>query len=122
MGKSTPDEITTFLKQAKVLISQGKRRFLERDKNISSISNMGLTIEQAWAEILELTYREYLGGPELDDNPRYATKGHLWWMFGIEVSELQVYIKLRIAASNVVVCLSFHEAEYPLFCPYQDTR
>ncbi len=120
MGTSTPDEITDFLKQAKRLISQGSRHFQERKKNMDSIAAMGLTIGQAWAEILRLTYRDYVGGPELDDNPKYAAMGQSWWVFGLRVANLMIYVKLRISASNAVVCLSFHEAQFSVTFPYGD--
>jgi hypothetical protein len=121
MSVPTPDEITEFLKQAKLLISRGNRQFQERKKNRDSIGAMGLTIEQAWTEMLRLTYRDYVDGPVLDDNPRYAAMGHCWWIFGLRVEDLTVYVKLRISASKVVVCLSFHEAQFPIKFPYEST-
>lgn len=68
-------------------------------------------------EILNLTHKEYISGPEKDDSHIHG--GDIW-VFGNEINGRQSYIKLKIDEINgikIVKCLAFHPAEYKLKFP-----
>lgn len=62
---------------------------------------------------------DYCKGPEADD------KNYNWWFFAREINtavgNTLFYIKIRIETRGreQVLCLSFHEADYPINFPYR---
>lgn len=68
--------------------------------------------------VQKLEVPDYSSGPLRDDRGRPRDL----WVFGKFVEEYEVYIKLTVhVAEGVVwaVCVSFHEAEWPLTYPYK---
>lgn len=113
---ATEQEIKDFLREAKRLISEGKRDFIKRTydhpsgkkvKWIEAILEIGLTdIEQVWYEVLLLTPSDYKYGPEIDDGrPR---DGKVIWIFKKTINSKLTYIKLKTDKRGCV-CISFHE-------------
>ncbi len=84
---------------------------------MEDLALLGLTQDEMWRHVSLLTYVEYLEGPEPDDSDEYLGQVE-WWVFGTTVGNEAVYIKLRIQDNEVVICLSFHIAEYPFNFPY----
>lgn len=39
------------------------------------------------------------------------------WVFGKDYNDIDLYIKISV--SNRALCISFHEAEYPLNFPFK---
>lgn len=69
-------------------------------------------------EVQALDVPDYSSGPLRDDKGRPRDL----WVFGKFVEEYEVYIKLSayLAEGAVrVVCVSFHEAAWPLVYPYK---
>lgn len=70
-------------------------------------------------EILSLTPKEYSQGPLLDkDQANY--KNENFWIFGKNVQNKLIYIKLKIRKINnheETVCMSFHIAEHQMKFP-----
>lgn len=113
---STPEEINEFLRQVKHHVSKGRRQVEERTKNLRTLSDLEMTKAEMWSEISQLTFKDYVAGPEPDDDPNRPRNE--WWKFGKTINGVDVYIKLRIHKNRVVICLSFHQAEHPLRFPY----
>lgn len=88
---------------------------IPRPKNNQTIMELGLTKHNITRILLELTVADYIRGPEQDrDKP-----GELW-VFGKQVAQKEIYIKLKIAqigVKRIAKCISFHVAEYSLCYP-----
>lgn len=68
--------------------------------------------------VQELEIDDYSSGPLRDDKGRPRDL----WVFGKYLEEYEVYIKLAAWLKDGDVramCVSFHEAEQPLFYPYR---
>lgn len=112
------EEVASFLKEAKSLISDGKILLVRRSVNLQDIADIGLTFDGCTKELLSLTIEDYSSGPEPDrDYP-----GEIW-IFGKLILGYEVYIKLKIDRAEQfkqATCISFHIAEYPLKYPYKE--
>lgn len=91
--------------------------FIERDKNMKSLAELGIKTPQAKNTILQLTYKDYCSGPEKDhEYPDCSI-----WTFGYEINDKEVYIKLSDDFShNIAKCISFHIAELPISYPHKE--
>jgi len=106
-----------FLREAKQLISRGKRDFIKRTyyhpsgrkvRWLEALLDIGLTSpEQAWDETLKLTLKDYHDGPCVDENR--PSEGKVIWIFKKEVNGVLTYIKIKIDSTRGCVCLSFHK-------------
>lgn len=97
------------LSRMKKLIKNGKRRFLSRkDRDyIQELLDIGITEEDAWREILQLTAYDYID----DYRPIYYKVSDDALTFKKLVNGYKVYIKIKIEEYNneeATVCLSFH--------------
>lgn len=110
----TIEDIQHFLSEAKSLIRIGKWEFVRRKKNLDSLTSLNITVPQAKAALLTLTYREYDRGPS-PDNDR---SGEVW-EFITQLDSAEIYIKLKIDCRGCV-CLSFHESAGPKTLPYKN--
>ena len=80
-------------------------------------ADLGLTKEGCKIEILGLSVTDYCQGPQ----PDHDRPGDIW-VFGREIADRDVYIKLKIAevgSDKIAKCISFHAAEHPLCYPYK---
>lgn len=106
-----------FLKEFKQLIQEDGLYVVNRIDHQKSLAALGLTKEACKIEILGLSVTDYCKGPVPDkDRP-----GDIW-LFGKEIAEREVYIKLKIAEigpSKIAKCISFHPAEQPLYYPFK---
>lgn len=106
---STTD-ITTFLEDAKKLVSTGKYDFVPRRKNMQALAQHGLTITDAKDEILGLVVSDYYKGPKQD----FERPGVIW-EFKKTVDSIPFYVKIKIVqenGENILKCLSFHEDDF----------
>lgn len=101
------DFLELFLEECKIRIKAGKWTLIPRDKNINSIREMGLTLEDVKDIILDLETKDYYRGPTED----HKYKDEYVWEF-LVYEDYTIYIKLKLDNSNGVVCLSFHESEW----------
>ncbi len=108
--------INGFLYQFKFFATSTGFRFLERDKNMETLSSLGITEQQALEEIIcQLTPTDYSSGPSQDQNfPK-----HNVWIFGYKYEDIELYIKLSDNFSfGLAKCVSLHKCEreitYPL--------
>jgi len=107
------EEVIKFLKEFKKY-SQDKFTFIQRKKNLLTLSYLGITIGEAKNIIYSLTYENYSAGPTKDmDNP-----GSKIWVFGAIIENMEVYIKLSADFnSGYAKCISFHIAKNKLVYP-----
>lgn len=103
-------EISSFLEEAKQLLSAGKYDFVPRRKNMQALARYGLTVQDAKDEILGLLVRDYYKGPKKDfDRPGVI------WEFKKSVGGIPFYVKLKIVVENgesILKCLGFHEDDF----------
>ncbi len=99
--------VLQYIAKVKELVSSGCWTFIPRKKNLDSLSNMGLSVQDVKNELLSLEMRNYKSGPELD----YSYSGEVW-IFSRLVGNAEFYIKLKIDVANdgtqILKCLSFH--------------
>ncbi len=108
-------QVKLFLFQFKEF-AQNNFTFIEREKCLDPIARLGITIQQAKQEILELTYEDYYRGPIPDTGP----KGGEYWEFGKTICGREIFIKLKnVLTHGVAVCFSFHIPEEPIEYPYK---
>jgi hypothetical protein len=112
---ASPHEITEFLKKFKHILTQGFI-IIPRNEYKATISYLGITISDVKAIISQLTYKNYLNGPEKDK----GRQGNMIWEFGVHIQGEAIYIKLSDDFSfNRAKCLSFHIAVHPIEFPYR---
>jgi hypothetical protein len=108
-----PDEIVTFLKRVKILIKAKRRRFSNRTINGLNykeilLNDFGITVLEAWNQILSLHPREHY-----PDNKFSYEKRSDAYIFKRIVSGVNAYIKIKIEYNKnnqeEVVCVSFHK-------------
>jgi len=98
---------------------QDKRRtfeiiFIDRPKNKQSLLDLEIRPIDREKFIDQLTIEDFSEGP-LPENWHGSKE---MWVFGKEIKEQEVYIKICLGAPNSnVICISFHIAEYPMKYP-----
>ena len=112
--------VRNVLIKIKNLIAKGNYIFLgNRKKNFETLLELGLKYSHVKQDILSLTPKEYSEGPLLDkDQINY--KDEFFWIFGKNIQNKLIYIKLKIRKTNKyeeAVCMSFHIAEYQMKFP-----
>ncbi len=86
----------------------------DRDKNdINSLLKLGINNIIREEIIFSLEDIDYSEGPIIDT----LNKGADMWVFGKDYNDTDIYIKISV--SNRALCISFHEAEYPLNFPFK---
>ena len=87
----------------------GRFTLIRRKKNIDFIREYGLLENDVIEILLDLSYRDFVGGPEPDHEE--GLEGDVF-KFIYPWEGIQIYIKLRYDPPNNMVCISFHKAEY----------
>jgi hypothetical protein len=110
--------INKFLKEFKEIAVNQELYVIPRRENMDALAELGLTKQNRKEEILTLSVQDYCSGPEPDkDMPGDV------WMFGKQIDNTNVYIKLKIAGEGnekIAKCLSFHVAKFPLCFPCKE--
>ncbi|WP_137625595.1 hypothetical protein [Lactiplantibacillus pingfangensis] len=91
-----------------------------REKNEQLVSILAVTQEEILNEIYSrLTWINYSSGPMADTSRRHR-QGNVW-IFGLTISDIDCYLKFqdRPDANGLVMWISIHEAERPLYFPFQ---
>lgn len=113
MDCASKQEITEFLIKYKTHM-QSKFTFIEREKNMACLAQLGIKTHNVKDIINRLTFRDYTGGPLQDKKFRK----HNVWIFGTKVFGHEVYIKLSDNfKAGLAKCISFHKSEHK--CKYQ---
>ncbi len=104
------EALLAILAQMRSALDAGKFQFIPRRKNMRTLAQLGLTVQDAKDEIYSLTPAHYHSGPMIDrDRP---ASDHLW-VFKKRVEGEILYIKFKILyqQDGSVKVLSFHMDE-----------
>ena len=75
-----------------------------------------LLSSQALLIVKNLQVQDYVEGPVID----LLNKRTEMWVFGKDVKEREVYIKITLGYQNgQTICISFHLAEHPMRYPFK---
>lgn len=99
--------IKNFLDECARRTNEGKLKLIPRDKNMTSIYEMGLSIFNVEEIISELQVDDYYRGPSSD----HKFPNDDIWEFISHYETYKIYIKLKLDNDDFVICLSFHETE-----------
>ena len=104
-------EVRQFLARFLLKLDMWGIIYLNREKNLTALAELGLTAAQRDGIIRDLKVEDYVECFEsviLPDND-------LLWVFGKEVDGKDVYIKVAVGKpSSKTICISFHLADRPL--------
>ena len=117
MRQSPFDDVLFYLHQVKELIANGSIEMPSTYKNRVTSAKLGISSRDQLDILRALMARNYYGTYDpLPDKQAEA------WAFGAREQGMDIYIKFvieeRTDTHDVVVCISFHEAEFPLRYPY----
>lgn len=81
------------------------------------LQTLGLDTDDIKSIVLKLTEKNYI---ETCDDERNK-KANRYYVFGINIDKREIYIKVKIKSydNKIVLCMSFHFAEYPLKRAYK---
>jgi hypothetical protein len=113
---ATKDEVEAFLEELRVKEASGILTLLildDRSKNAQSLHTLDIPPDKRKDIIRKLKPEDFYRIEE----GKYMEK-YLMWSFGKIVQTAEVYIKISLTERNVI-CISFHEAEYPIVYPFK---
>ena len=110
--------IRNFLLEMKMSLEFRPLVFVDRNKNLESLSQLGILQTEVARVLKQITVSDYCDGPVNDDKGRNKQ----WWVFGPEHGGKVLYIKVCLTSlkngSTQVECVSFHEAERAMHYPF----
>ena len=112
-------EVVDFLNLFKGCVMLGPLHVRDREKNRQGLIDLGITPDERKETLLGLEPENYVSGPEPDDTD--DTKKV--WVFGKELRNTEVYIKLRVVedprrqGAHRATVWSFHQAEFKMKYP-----
>lgn len=111
-------DVRDFLLEFKQVATEGSGvDIIPRQETRVALAQFGLTMANLEQLLLDLTVANYHKGPE----PDHDKPGHVW-VFGCEIEDQEVYIKLKVAeagGARIAKCISFHPAKFPLGYPHR---
>jgi hypothetical protein len=115
---ASKQEVEKFLKELKVKTEVFGILFLDvRGKNQQALHDLEISPAKRKEIIANLRVEDFSEGP-LEEKMRGILP---MWVFGKEVKQKEVYIKISMGVENSnVVCISFHVAEHPMNYPYKN--
>ena len=114
------DDVEKFLKDFKTKLNIWGIVFRDdRGKNTQTLLDLEITPAKRIEIINKLEINDYSQGPV--EEKLYG--GIDMWVFGKNVKEKEVYIKITMGlAGNKVICISFHTAEYNINYPFKNKK
>ena len=114
----TKEDVEKFLEDFSLKVEIFGIRFREdREKNQSSLAELGIVPDERKNIIMQLNCYDYSEGPIIDT---LNNQGEMW-VFGKDVRGNEVYIKISLGKPNrQTICISFHKARYPMTYPFKD--
>ena len=105
--KASCEEIEKVLKDMREAIQTGKFAFIERRKNIDTLTELGLMAKDIPDELMDLSCSEYIKGPEQDSDRKESDD---FWIFKKKISGQVIYIKFKVEyqIDGGVKVVSFH--------------
>jgi hypothetical protein len=108
--KVRKEDVAFFLRTVKEAIDNESYTLIPREKNRKSMAQYGLLLKDVSDAIRELTYDNYVRGPEPDDDPNEKDPV---WIFRTYVDADAFYVKIKLVSnSQRLKILSFHTSEY----------
>lgn len=106
-NRSDKDTVDKILCDMRTAIDNKKFIPVDRYKNMCTLGKLGLRWKDAKEEIYELTYDNYIKGPEIDRDDPLSDK---FWFFKKKVDSNVIYIKFKILYQKCgdVKVVSFH--------------
>lgn len=112
-------EVEAYSATVRRLVERRQVVFIMRPKNADALLALGMNRQAAIFELLRLKAESYSSGPE-EDRDR---AGQQCWVFGQEVSGVEIYIKLVIenlsGGRQRLKVLSYHQAEWVMRYPFR---
>ena len=117
---ATQDEVSHFLQAFFAKYKVFDIIFRDsRPKNAQTLLDLEITPIKRREIVESLTIADYSEGP-LDDR-LYGIAS--MWVFGKTHKKSELYIKISMgAASNPVICISFHPAAHPINYPFKKEK
>ena len=114
---STFQAVENLLGEIKKRIAEDGLLYMNsRSKNAQTLADLGLTAQEQKGIIDSIKPEDYCGGPEPDDKYQWKYVA----VFGKVVDGIELYIKFSIGVPGTpIVCLSFHEADGPMFYKFK---
>lgn len=105
----TRQEVEAFLNQFMPKLSVFGILYVFRDKNQNALTELGITPAGRTEIIKQIETDDYVETIET------AMQDGDMWVFGKDVSERELYIKISMGRPNShTICISFHVAEHPI--------
>lgn len=104
---SSQADVENLLHDMQVALQQGKFVFVKRQKNMDTLSTLGILLSDVRDALLDLTLSDYVKGPEVDYD--YPCSDRLW-IFKRCISGYVIYIKFKVEykTDGKVRVISFH--------------
>lgn len=114
---ASEQQVNAFLRDFKAKMKIWEILFRDdRGKNTQTLLNLELRPKEREIIIKNLETEDYSEGPLKDT----LNKGPEMWVFGRQVKQTPVYIKITMGAANTsVICISFHIAEHIILYPFK---
>lgn len=87
----------------------------DRGKNHQTLADLEITPKFRDSVVLNLNVDDYSEGPVIDTLNKYGEM----WIFGKDIKEKEVYIKITLDAGTRALCISFHIAEHKMNYPFK---
>ena len=113
------DQVERFLKHFREKLKFWDIVFLDsRFKNAQALADLELRPVERKRMIEEINVTDYSQGP-LTEN-WFGSKE--MWVFGKQIKGKEIYIKITLGhAASSTICISFHQAEFPMKYPFKNT-
>ena len=116
---ATRTEVEQFLAQFKVKVDIFGVFFLNRDKNLNALDELGITPLERLSIVKSIEVDDYSEGPLADKLNDFGQM----WVFGKDVCGKEVYIKVTMGKPNLnVIVISFHVAENPMNYSFRNNK
>jgi len=114
---SNKKEVNQFLKRFKQKARTWQIVFRDdRSKNKQALLDLEITPKRRKETLFDLNVEDYSDGPITDE----FDYGSDLWVFGKEVNDEEVYIKITLGKNSLpVICISFHLAEHSMTYPFK---
>lgn len=110
--------ITSFLEEFDNHLKEGNYLLVKRVRTDQTLTSLEFTTKNLLQELVTLTIEDFSSGPEPNDD----FDGYVM-IFGKNICGQEIYIKIattdQTGVTRMAVCISFHDADYPLKYPYK---
>lgn len=101
---SSREDVNVILQNMRCALDAKNCRGTPRKKNVDTLALLGWVWEDAADELYNLSYSDYVRGPEVDRE--YPTDSE-FWIFKREIQGQIIYIKFKLR-DDLLLLVSFH--------------